>query len=518
MELTLVNTYSVNKRPKPAKLMTEQEYKSRVQDLSATPNFLEADDAFLDKLQNLCDDLKDMITYNTDTLTNGGTVYYVSNSGNDENDGLSPEKAWATLEKVNTFPFSEPSTVLFERGSSWRGYLSVNRSNMFYSAYGEGLKPKIISAYDGIAHGEWVKTEYDNVWRLDTPFPEKDIPMIVYDDGVTYGDKKFLIKDLSENLDFMYNGELCSSEEVFDHKIYVYFDKGNPAEHFKSININMLIKPADCSVQHLHDVTMHNLEFVYGRGVFFATRSKNIRMSYCVSGWGGGHCYNKEHLRYGGGAGAWHSCDNMVFDNCYFYQQFDSGVSPQYHWRDTDVSFFKDFITYNCLFETTKWTLEYFTTQHTSNENRFENLYFGYNLCRLGGYGYGDRKELSAYVKSWGHENPCINSKFEYNIFDRAANISIEVIGHAPGLRGKHVSYEHIPAMNNNIYIEPKNKVFANVNHIKYEFNEASHITMQKLGVETDAVYIFCDKKDDEVISAEAVLNKTKEVTNEKDN
>ena len=26
-----------------------------------------------------------------------GTVYYISNSGNDENDGLSPETAWATL-------------------------------------------------------------------------------------------------------------------------------------------------------------------------------------------------------------------------------------------------------------------------------------------------------------------------------------------------------------------------------------------------------------------------------------
>ena len=67
--------------------------------------------------------------------------------------------------------------------------------------------------------------------------------------------------------------------------------------------------------------------------------------------------------------------------------------------------------------------------------------------------------------------------------------------------------------MNNNIYIEPKNKVFANINHIKYEFNEASHITMEKLGVETGAVYIFCNKKDDEVINVEIALNETEETT-----
>ena len=130
-------------------------------------------------------------------------------------------------------------------------------------------------------------------------------------------------------------------------------------------------------------------------------------------------------------------------------------------------------------------------------------MYFGYNLCRLGGYGYGDKTEQSRYVKSWGHENPCYDCKLEYNIFDRAADMSLEIIGHAPALRGKHVSYDHIPKMNNNIYIEPRNKVFANINHIIYNFNEASYITLEKLGVEKDAVYVFCAKKDEEVILAE---------------
>lgn len=496
----LSNTYSVNKPICPDKLMTEEEYRARIKELAKTKSFTEADDEFLGKLNALTLDLKNMITYNDETVTSG-TVYYVSNGGNDNNDGLSPDTAWATTEKVNKTKFEGPVTILFKRGDEWRGYIDV-RSEMIFSAYGKGLKPKIISAYDASDSKKWVKTEIENVWRYDTPLPDPDIPMVVYNDGETYGIKKTALKDLNEHLDFVYNSKRISETE-YDNKLYVYCEKGNPAEIFKTININMLIKPADCTIQGLHDVLMHNIEFVYGRGVFFATRSKNVRMSYCVAGWGGGHYTWNQLLRYGGGAGAWHSCDKMIFDHCYFYQQFDSGVSPQYHWRDPDASVFKDFLTYDCLFETTEYTLEYFSTQNTSNDNRYENMYFGYNLCRLGGYGYGDKTEKSRYVKSWGHENPCYDCKFEYNIFDRAADVSLEIIGHAPGLRGKHVSYDHIPKMNNNIYIEPKDKVFANINHIMYKFNEASYITLEKLGVENDAVYVFCDKKDDEVILAE---------------
>ena len=33
--------------------------------------------------------------------TYAGTAYYVSNQGDDRNDGLSPETAWATLDRVN---------------------------------------------------------------------------------------------------------------------------------------------------------------------------------------------------------------------------------------------------------------------------------------------------------------------------------------------------------------------------------------------------------------------------------
>ena len=45
-----------------------------------------------------------------DSLEIKGTVYYVSNSGNDSNDGKPPETAWQTLNKVSSAPLM-PVTV-----------------------------------------------------------------------------------------------------------------------------------------------------------------------------------------------------------------------------------------------------------------------------------------------------------------------------------------------------------------------------------------------------------------------
>lgn len=47
-----------------------------------------------------------------------GTAYYVSYSGSDGNDGLSPETARATLEKVNTATLLPGDGVYFERGGA----------------------------------------------------------------------------------------------------------------------------------------------------------------------------------------------------------------------------------------------------------------------------------------------------------------------------------------------------------------------------------------------------------------
>ena len=488
----------------PDNIITEEQYREIMDAFAAYPTFSEANEEYLQRLDNFTEQAKDMIRHCPDTVTQTGDVYYVANCGDDNADGKSPETAWATYDKLNSFEFKSGDTVLFNRGDIWRGMLEA-KNGVTYSAYGTGPKPKLLAAYDGLGFADWIKTEHENIWMFDTVLEDMDIPTIVFN-GEKAAKKKLKFEDLKENYDFFYCSDFAwvrpeNCEQQPNNRLYLYLDKGNPADLFDDIEVNMCAHVIN-SVRGSHDITYHNLELLYGNSPIWTEDSKNIKISYCVMGWCGGRLWTKakkgNNTRLGGGVCTWHGCENISFDHCYFYQQFDSGVTPQYHWKGEQSAQFINYRATDCIFETTKWTFEWFNTQQTKDDNCFKNIYFGYNICRTGGYGYGDRNNESAYVKSWGHENVCYNFEISHNIFDRAFATSIEIISHAPGKRGKNVSYEHLPKLNSNVYIEPKNKEFANINHIFYKFNQASHITLEKLGVETGAVYVFCEKKEEE--------------------
>lgn len=70
--------------------------------------------------------------------------YYISNAGNDSNDGLSTATSWKTLSKVNGYStFSSGDSVLLNKGDSWNERLIVPASNLNFSSYGTGNKPII---------------------------------------------------------------------------------------------------------------------------------------------------------------------------------------------------------------------------------------------------------------------------------------------------------------------------------------------------------------------------------------
>ena len=105
---------------------------------------MQATKAFLNGLDALAEQKKQAILTAQDTLTITGTTYYVSNEGNDEQDGTTPETAWATLGKVTAAPLQEGDGVRFRRGDTFRGCI-VTRPGVTYCAYGEGDKPRLYS-------------------------------------------------------------------------------------------------------------------------------------------------------------------------------------------------------------------------------------------------------------------------------------------------------------------------------------------------------------------------------------
>ncbi len=104
-----------------------------------------------------------------------GTAYYISNNGSDDNDGRSPETAFATFAPLNREALRSGDAVFLERGSVWRAqrlpYRVLETEDITVSAYGEGEKPGIYaSPENGTGAEKWELYHTDDsgrkVWKF----------------------------------------------------------------------------------------------------------------------------------------------------------------------------------------------------------------------------------------------------------------------------------------------------------------------------------------------------------------
>ena len=101
-------------------------------------------------------------------------AYYVSPTGNDAGDGLSPLSAWRTVAKVKSIALPPGAHVLFERGGEWHEQLRVSASGtpdapVVFGSYGSGLKPKFWGSdpFDNAAFEPVAGTA--STWRMVLP-------------------------------------------------------------------------------------------------------------------------------------------------------------------------------------------------------------------------------------------------------------------------------------------------------------------------------------------------------------
>lgn len=70
--------------------------------------------------------------------------YYISNTGNDANNGLTPATAWQTLSKINSFgSFVNFDSILFKSGEEFKGWLWPTHSQLKFGRYGGTAKATI---------------------------------------------------------------------------------------------------------------------------------------------------------------------------------------------------------------------------------------------------------------------------------------------------------------------------------------------------------------------------------------
>ncbi|MBR3874315.1 MAG: hypothetical protein IKJ26_09140 [Clostridia bacterium] len=414
------------------------------------------------------DTMKQAILANTDELTCEGTAYYVSNNGSDDSDGLSPETAWATLNKVNTANLSRGDGVYFERGGTWRGQLWA-QDGVIYSAYGEGAKPNIFaSPENGADPNKWSLLEgTDNIWVYHMDM--MDCGILVFNDGESWGTKvapyymngylstvnegqPFDVRtELTEDLMFfseadsiLYDGapfrytvmDTCDHGEYPEDVVgtlYLRCDAGNPGDVFDNIEFAVrqnIVLPAD-------DAVFHNLCLKYTGAHCIFGGDMGYDVSFCEIGWIGGspqyYRYdNGEPVIFGNGVECDGSYDHYSVTDCYIYQCYDAGVSNQDPSEDPAVTGsenteYRDVIQRNVtyarnVFAYNDMPIEIFFTLEDDagyGRHRMENVLIEENYFLYTGYGWFARTKGAAGSAYQGHGYPNASENFRIinNVF-----------------------------------------------------------------------------------------------------
>lgn len=419
-----------------------------------------------------------------------GTVYYVSNSGSDTNNGKSSKTAWATLSKVSHADLKSGNVVLFERGGTWRGRLTA-KAGVTYSAYGSGDKPRIIGSLQNYSiRDKWKGTSTPNVYVYDQVF-SNDAGVLVFNGGESYTCKKVVgIDGFTGDISQLKN-DLEMFHSISDKKIYLYSDKGNPADRFPSIEF--------CLKEHIirvdgDHVAIDNLCLKFGGAHGISSGSRNgLKVTNCELGWIGGSI-QRETTRYGNGVEIYGACRDYVVDHCYIYQIYDAGVTHQYKNYTSSQTVIMENVTYrNNLIEYCSYSIEYFLDQPMSEGDVMRNISFTNNVCRFAGYGFGWQRpnKVARHIQAgWlggKRKYPAENFQVEGNIFDRSVDVLLSVSA---------LKEEHLPKMENNIYIQAAGKNFGmvGVEYTRYyPFDSKIGALIKEKGIDGNPTVIFAE-------------------------
>ena len=341
------------------------------------------------KSDKQAEEMRNKILNSKDNLKIKGTTYYISSkTGNDNNDGLTPETAWATADaiSVNAWQMKSGDAILFERGCIFRPSTQIFcKTGMSYGAYGEGAKPVIYGSVENYSKpGYWEPSNKKNVWKLDLAL--MDAGIIVFNHGEAVGYKQPGLMTLTKNGDFYHNSA--------DNLLYLYLDKGRPNQVYKDIEIGTR-RAIFTLNSNIKDVVIDNICMKYtgNFGVQAIGGHDNITVSNCEIGWiGGSYMIDGDTGRYGNGIQFWDDASNTVVKDCWIYQVYDTGVTFQgaYYANYDNVQFVDNLLEY-CTMSIEFWNQER-ESWHKEPDGDIKNIKISGNICRFAGYGWGNQR------------------------------------------------------------------------------------------------------------------------------
>ena len=373
------------------------------------------------------------------------TTFYVSATGNDDANGLTPSTPWLTIGKVNQTRFAPGDAILFKRGDAWREGQSLYGLSdgaagkpIVFGAYGEGAKPLILASKDISSSVFWIKSS-DNVWKTTSVINittedlkrtgriTPDVANLIFDHEGSVGVKKRFLADLNTQGDFCLN--------LSDTLLYLY-SVTNPSQYYKHIEATG-IRNCENNIEVIngHDLTFKNLDIRYSKnnGLFLCDCS-NIEVSDCDFSWIGG-CYfpiqtfmhdsRPNPVRMGNAVQLWTGNSSVTVKNCVINEVYDAGISPQGGDSTVGGKFyaikhlrFHHNVINNCFYSFEFWG-------HQSNSTA-DGVWFENNTCLNSGRGWSTAqrpdKGGAAHLKFFESKMAFSNVFVRNNIFAEAVD------------------------------------------------------------------------------------------------
>ncbi len=360
---------------------------------------------------------------------------------------------------------------MFERGGTFRGNL-FTQTGVTYSAYGTGNKPEIYGSLQNYSISEnWKETGVSCVYVYDEVIL-KDVGLIVFNNGEANSFKKVIeIDGFTGDINELKN-DLEMYHDKDDRKVYLYSDKGNPAQRFSSIEF--------CQNEHIikicgDDITIDNLCVKYGGAHGMSNIShkgkdsantlfvKGLTVKNCEFGWIGGSLQFGDAIlpsttrysnttRYGNAIQLFGGFDGFTVENCYVYQIYDAGLAFMYEPNIAKSDIIMNNARFiNNLIEYCTYSVEYFLGNPAAGYSPMlliSNVTISDNICRLAGYGWGYQRNYrneSAHIQSHESPNPTENFIIENNIFDRSRSMLVHISSSGEAC---------LPKMKENTYIQ----------------------------------------------------------------
>lgn len=344
--------------------------------------------------------IKNKVKNSSDNLKISGNIYYVSEEENTNT---------IRIDDVNSLDLKTGDAVLFKRGDVFRPQTALKlKSGVSYGAYGKGNKPTIYGSKCDYSKACW-QQKSDNVWQTALPYPEAGI--ISFNDDFAFGEMRDSLDGLKAEFDYFHDKE--------NSLIYLYSPNGDPSDVYSRIEIGTL-GSCFCGGENITDIVIDNfcLKYFSGHTVSFGNLADGITITNCQIGAGGGMHWGDERL--GNAVQFWGGAKNILVENCWIYDQYDTALTFQSHHsvEYENIKFINNLLEY-CFY-----TIEFYIIK-ADEKSLFKDIEIKGNIARFAGYGWGFNRHYvhgCANIVAWRTvvENT-INFKITNNILDCSA-------------------------------------------------------------------------------------------------